>query len=240
MKTRVALVALAAVLASVLAISALPRINAYRRDGEVSVRGLEEAVVVYRDEYGVPYVYASNLRDLIRGQGFVMAQDRLFILELFRALSEGRHAELVGEGGVGSDVTVRVLGIPENARRHLRALKPEVRAVLGQLAEGINAFVLDFEHEHPLELRLLSVQPRPWSELDLVRLLHAISYNQDQNLRQEWLSQLLIEKLGFDAASELFSLNVNPDRAHPSRSDFPSPDRVSTPLRPSTSTWPLA
>jgi penicillin amidase len=99
LKTRIALVGLAVALAIVLAISALSRINTYRRDGEVSVRGLEEAVVVYRDEYGVPYVYASNLRDLIRGQGFVMAQDRLFILELFRALSEGRQAELVGEAG---------------------------------------------------------------------------------------------------------------------------------------------
>ena len=37
MKTRVALVALAAVLAIVLAISALPGINAYRRDGETFV-----------------------------------------------------------------------------------------------------------------------------------------------------------------------------------------------------------
>ncbi len=238
MKTRIALVGLAVALAIVLAVSTLSGINAYRRDGEVRVRGFEEPVVVYRDEYGVPYVYASNLRDLIRGQGFVMAQDRLFILELFRALSEGRYAELVGEGAVGSDVTVRVLGIPENGRRHLNALKPEVRAVLGQFAEGINAFVLDFEREHPLELRLLSLQPRPWSELDLVRVLHAISYNQDQNLRQEWLSQLLIEKLGYDAASELFSLNVNPDRAHPQRSDFPSPGRASTPLRPSIGRLP--
>ena len=46
-------------------------------DGEIRVAGLNEAVEVIRDRWGVPHIYAKNQDDLFFAQGFVAASDRL-------------------------------------------------------------------------------------------------------------------------------------------------------------------
>ena len=85
---------------------------------------------VLRDEHGIPYVFANNTPDLIRAQGFVTAQNRLFQLEGARAVASGRLAESVGEGGLASDRQMRLLGLRRNAERHAALLSPEARDFL--------------------------------------------------------------------------------------------------------------
>ncbi len=57
-----------------LAATHLPEI-----EGELSLPGLKDEVEVLRDPWGVPHIYAQNLDDLFFAQGFVQAQDRLFL-----------------------------------------------------------------------------------------------------------------------------------------------------------------
>ena len=49
--------------------------------GTLDVPGLESAVEVYRDRYGIPHIKASSERDAFFAQGFVTAQDRLWHME---------------------------------------------------------------------------------------------------------------------------------------------------------------
>jgi len=76
--------------------------------GRLQVRGLAGEVKVYRDHYGVPHIFTENEHDLFFADGFVQAQDRLWQMVLFRALSEGRLAELFGEFNLPG---TRVLGM---------------------------------------------------------------------------------------------------------------------------------
>ncbi|MBW2218415.1 MAG: penicillin acylase family protein, partial [Deltaproteobacteria bacterium] len=71
--------------------------NSFQREGELTLEPLEEQVTVLRDEKGMPYIYAQNIDDLMFAQGFVTAQDRLFLMELTRLFAEGRISELAGE-----------------------------------------------------------------------------------------------------------------------------------------------
>ena len=48
---------------------------------------------ITRDAYGVPSVRAANDRDLWKGAGYAVAQDRLVQLELYRRGTQGRLAE---------------------------------------------------------------------------------------------------------------------------------------------------
>jgi len=48
-----------------------------------------EEVVIGRDEYGVPQVFAETNKGLFTGYGYAVAQDRLWQLELFRHAAQG-------------------------------------------------------------------------------------------------------------------------------------------------------
>ena len=53
-------------------------------DGTITVPGLHADVQVIRDTWGVPHIYAQSADDLFFGQGYVMAQDRLWQMEMWR------------------------------------------------------------------------------------------------------------------------------------------------------------
>src|SRR5207244_12625552 len=60
-------------------------------DGRVSVPGLDSAVEVRRDHWGVPHIYAKTQHDLFFAQGYVAAQDRLWQMEMWRGTGQGRR-----------------------------------------------------------------------------------------------------------------------------------------------------
>ena len=91
MPIRRRLLAAAVVLAAALPAHALAAsLRGPNFEGDLSVSGLTAPVRVLRDEHGIPYIFAQNTPDLIRAQGFVTAQDRLFQMEGYRAIATGR------------------------------------------------------------------------------------------------------------------------------------------------------
>lgn len=185
--------------------------NGYKMNGELQMAGLSAPVRVLRDAHGIPYIFAQNTADLIRAQGFVTAQHRLFQLEAYRALIYGRVAEVVGEVGLASDKEMRTLGLARNAQRHAKLLSPEARDFLTWYAEGLNAYAA-LTSDHPVELKLAGFRVGPWSLDDMVAVLHFVNLSHATNYRAELLMQAMIDKLGFEKAKALFPLNVNPDR----------------------------
>jgi len=82
------------------AVFAVPRfLNRYQREGSLNLPGLKGSVRVCRDEKGMAYIYADQFEDVLMGQGFITAQDRLFQMALTRLFSSGRISGLVGETG---------------------------------------------------------------------------------------------------------------------------------------------
>jgi acyl-homoserine lactone acylase PvdQ len=73
--------------------------------GTLKVRGLQQTVRVQRDHWGVAHIYAQNEHDLFFAQGFVVAQDRLFQMELWKRSGQGRLAEILGSSFVKRDVS---------------------------------------------------------------------------------------------------------------------------------------
>lgn len=185
--------------------------NGYKTDGELQMAGLSAPVRVLRDAHGIPYIFAQNTPDLIRAQGFVTAQHRLFQLEAYRALIYGRVAEVVGEAGLASDKEMRTLGLAQNAQRHAKLLSAEARDFLTWYAEGLNAYAAQTA-DHPIELKLAGFRVGPWSLDDMVAVLHFVNYSHATNYKAELLMQAMIDRLGFEKAKALFPLNVNPDR----------------------------
>ncbi|MCC5812398.1 MAG: penicillin acylase family protein [Ectothiorhodospiraceae bacterium] len=188
----------------------------YQVDGELILPGLKEPVQVYRDERGIPFLYAEDLQDLYMAQGFVTAQHRLFQLTLYRELIAGRLAEIMGESGIGSDRLIRLLDLQGNAERHAKRLGPETRQVLQAYADGINAYVEHYRHEHPLELRLVGLEPRAVTPTDLMAIAHFVSFSQSQTYPEKLVMQRIRDRLGDEAALRLLRPGVQaslPDAA---------------------------
>lgn len=184
-----------------------------KASGELALPGLSAPVRVLRDEHGIPYIFAANTPDLIRAQGFVTAQHRLFQIEGYRAMATGRLAESVGAAGLNNDRQIRLIGLRRNAERHARLLSPEARDFLTWYAEGMNAYIVGHADDHPLELALAGFAPRPWTLEDMVTVLHFVNWSQAANFKAELTMQKLIDKFGAEKAlRELAPVNVNPLR----------------------------
>src|SRR2546425_2561549 len=73
--------------------------------------GVQKAVDVVRDDYGIPHIYGETLEDVAWVQGWIQAQDRLVQLDLARHLAEGRLAEIAGELSesiIDQDISMRM------------------------------------------------------------------------------------------------------------------------------------
>lgn len=156
--------ALAAVLLVVVASAvAYVRSGEPDLDGEARVAGLRAPVDVWRDSMGVPHVWAADEADLFRAMGYVHAQDRLWQMELFRRVADGRMAEIMGADLVDTDRFLRTLGMGRAAGEVERRLSADQRAALQAYADGVNQWIRDHDGPLPPEFLALRFTPEPWT-----------------------------------------------------------------------------
>ncbi len=108
--------------------------------------GLEAVVDVVVDDRGIPHIYAANLPDALRAQGYLMARDRMGQMEFLRRGVTGRLAEVAGSldpSLVQGDVSIRVLGIKRQAEAIWASLAddPDMRAGLEAFSGGVTAYI---------------------------------------------------------------------------------------------------
>ncbi|MBK9259027.1 MAG: penicillin acylase family protein [Polyangiaceae bacterium] len=123
------------------------------------IPGLQDEVHVVRTESNVPHIYAKNRVDLARVQGFVMARDRYFMMDLERRLATGRLSELLGDSALATDQEWRAQGAAYVTDRILEGLGPELSAQADAFAEGINEYIVRVKNDElppPSELKLAS------------------------------------------------------------------------------------
>lgn len=207
--TRVVLIISAVVAVIILGLAFLP-LNSPKREGKLTLPGLLSEVRILRDYQGMAYIQAQNMDDLMRAQGFVTAQDRLFSMELTRMMASGRISELVGEKGRKTDILMRSLGFLRQGRRHEKILDESARRIHQAYVDGVNSFIAA-GRDIPLEFSLAGIKPGPWTIADSLAIGYYMGWNSAANFKTEIIAQLLIDKLGPELAGELWPLNINPD-----------------------------
>jgi penicillin G amidase len=142
------------------------REQAPQLDGQLQLPGLSAPVLVQRDVHGVPHIQAATMDDLLEAQGFVVAQDRLWQMDMARRFAAGELAELLGSSVVEHDKLQRVLQI-RPAAEHLTATMPrDQKRLFEAFARGVNAYIAAHQDNLPAEFRLLGYKPRPWQPVD--------------------------------------------------------------------------
>jgi penicillin amidase len=178
--------------------------------GELHLSGLEAPVEVYRDQYGVPQIYASTTHDLFFAQGFVHAQDRFYQMDYWRHLGSGRLAELLGETALEYDRFLRTLGWGRIAQQELAAVDPETELILRAYSEGVNAYLQEHSgSELSLEYAVLALinpgyRPEPWEPLHILTWAKAMAWNLGGNMDDEIERALLLKALTPAQLEELY------------------------------------
>jgi len=194
---RTALVALAVVLVTVVVMLA---IVVYRPhpviDADMRLLGMHQRGEIVRDRYGVPHIFARNAHDLFFMQGYVLAQDRLFQMDLYRRAAHGRLSEVLGEPTLAADKLTRTLSLTRAAERDLALLSAEGRAAADAFAEGVNKFLEQHGESLPLEFVILGYRPYLWSALDSIAIVKLQAYDQSVNFQSELVRMSVAQRLG--------------------------------------------
>jgi penicillin amidase len=177
--------------------------------GTLNVHGLEQSVRVQRDRWGVAHIYAQNEHDLFFAQGFVVAQDRLFQMELWKRSGQGRLAEILGPSFVQRDINARRLRYLGNMDAEYKSYSPDTKEILEAFTSGINAYIAEIQAPGgiglPLEFQLAGFKPEPWKPEDCLNRLAA--YSVTGNGASELHNAQLATLLGPEKAAEFLELD---------------------------------
>lgn len=172
--------------------------------GSIRVPGLKAQVEVIRDPMGIPHIYASNVDDLFFAQGYVQAQDRLWQMELYRSIGQGRTAELSGPSGVEDDRFLRTIGLGQAAQADWEATSGPGRAVLEAYAAGVNAYIQSHGDNLPIEFTLLGRKPEPWQPVHTLGWGKVMALDLGRNRTAELLRARLLETLGREKLNQIW------------------------------------
>jgi penicillin G amidase len=147
----------------------------------IQIAGLRDRVIVRRDERGIPYIEAKNDDDLYFAQGYVMASDRLWQMDLLRRNVRGELAEVLGAAALPQDQRHRTMGFARVVDDTAAKMAPPMRAVLEAYAKGVNAYIATRTPKNlPPEFLILGYKPRPWVPADSLavgKLLYEVLSN---------------------------------------------------------------
>lgn len=140
----------------------------------LDIPGLQEEVSVYFDDRNVPHVFAQNEHDLFLAQGYLVARERLFQMEIQTYDAAGRLAEIVGPDLLNRDLNTRRLGMTYGAEKAMDEISKdsEISGIIQAYSDGVNAYINQLSPaDYPVEYKILDFAPEQWAPIKTAYLL---------------------------------------------------------------------
>ncbi len=157
----------------------------------IGLKGLSKEVRVFRDTYGIPHIYADNEADLYKATGYIMAQERLWQMDLLRRVTTGRLSEIFGKDMVKTDLVMRSLQMPAKSAKVIEKTDPAVLEALKDFATGVNLFIDSHTDKLPPEFIILGYKPEHW---EIEHSFNMVGY-MGWDLMHGWTEDLLLTSL---------------------------------------------
>lgn len=179
-----------------------------RYDGELALSGVDAPVTLTFGPHAVPTIEADSVDDALFAQGYMVAAERMWQMDMLRRLAGGRLAEVFGAGALPADRFYRTMGLPLAAREAYAALEPNYQSLLQRYADGVNAYIEQAADRLPLEYLIAGFEPAPWRPADSLVIGEYMAWINSVNLREELSFLKLAARLGNAKALELFPVDV--------------------------------
>ncbi|HEY6850592.1 MAG TPA: penicillin acylase family protein [Terracidiphilus sp.] len=177
----------------------------------LEVPGLKQPVEILKDRWGVAHIYAQNEADLFFAQGYNIASDRLFQLEMWRRQATGTIAEVLGSKELDRDIGNRLFTYRGDLTQELRWYHPHGAEIIQSFVNGINAYIAQtVTHPELLtpEFKILAIKPGLWTPAVVVSRFNGLVGNIDEELNMA----LAVRTLGVDKVKDIeYFQPVNPD-----------------------------
>jgi len=178
---------------------------------DLEIEGLIRPVEIIKDRWGISHIFAQDKDDLFFAQGFNVASDRLFQLELWRRQATGTVAEILGKKAVQRDLGARLLKFRGDLRKELDSYHPQGQEIVSAFVKGINTFI-DLARKNPellpIEFRLLGITPGHWTPEVVVSRHNGLFRNATTEIR---LARA-VRAIGSEKLGEFLDLHPgNPD-----------------------------
>ncbi|MFN3942805.1 MAG: penicillin acylase family protein [Flavobacterium sp.] len=167
-------------------------------EGELTLKGLQEEVSCYVDDYGVPHIYAKNEQDAMRALGYMHAKERLWQMELMRRIAPGKLSEVFGKETLELDLFFAALGIEEHNQVLMQNITPNhpSKALIAVYLEGVNQSI---ENEKtPIEFLLTGVNKTQFTELDIYNIYGYMAFSFAMAQKTDPLLTEINQKWGAD------------------------------------------
>ncbi len=157
-------------------------------------------VTIKRDTYGVPHVYANDVRGLFHGYGYVVAEDRLFQMEMARRAVLGTVSEVTGPHYVALDKGSRSAFTPASIKAQMAKLSPDDKAIFDGYAAGFNARVKEVQADKanlmPKQFIDAGFEPQAdWTGYDVAMIWVGTMANRYSNTSSEIANLHLLDQL---------------------------------------------
>ncbi len=172
---------------------------------DVELKGVSDEVIVYRDAYGIPHIYAQNENDLYLAVGYCMAQDRLWQMDLLRRACSGRLSEIFGEDLVETDLLMRALRMTDKSRMVLKRTEKHIVQAGKAFADGVNQYIETHRKNLPPEFVILRYKPEKWLPEHSLNLVGYMSWDLKMSWQEEVILDRIRKKFGEAKARDLFT-----------------------------------
>lgn len=163
---------------------------------------LEKPARILIDRWGIPHIKAETKADLFFAQGFNIARDRLWQIDLWRKRGLGLLARDFGPGYLAQDQAARLFLYQGDMAAEWRSYAEDAREICTAFVGGINAFIAAIDRREtplPPEFTVMGTRPQRWAPEDVVRIRsHGLTAN-----AQSEIARAVLLAAGQDDADRL-------------------------------------
>ncbi|HTS46474.1 MAG TPA: penicillin acylase family protein [Bryobacteraceae bacterium] len=169
---------------------------------KVTIAGLSQPVEILKDRWGISHIYAKNETDLFFAQGYNVARDRLFQLELWRRQATGTVSEILGRRELKRDIGNRLFMYRGDLKQELNWYHPRGESIIQAFVDGVNAYISETQKNPALltpEFKMLGITPGKWTPAVVVSRFNGLLGNIDEEMNLA----LAVRTIGVEKVKDL-------------------------------------
>ncbi len=171
--------------------------------GEITVKGIDNNIEIYRDSLAVPYIVASTESDAAFALGYVHAQERLFTMDIARRAGAGKLSEIFGEKAIPFDKMFLTVGIKRNILKNYSKFSGNDIKLLKAYSRGVNFYIKNANGNLPVEFSVLGYEPEEWKPVHSLIIMRMMAWELNIGWWTDFAYTELIQKVGENKAKEI-------------------------------------
>lgn len=198
---RLVILVLGLIILAVLVASLYLWRSAPQDQGKLSLTGLDQAVEVRRDQYGLVEIIAESEKDAYFSMGYTDAQDRLYQMIMLRQLLKGRMSEWVGPDALNIDKYMRFIGFGRMAKSSYAAVKKKNSLFAKDTqayCDGVNEFIKSQLIPPSLILVMGVKDIEPWEPEDAVLIQKVLAWDLTNNWHDKYANMIVRQYFSID------------------------------------------